>query len=347
MAKFNKAFIPLGISGAFVAFGLVGSLAINAAYNVMYVPEEIVIESAGGEDVVAETPEELSTKLKSIVVYDGAYYAGLETLPESEPDPVPEEGKYNSLAITCVGGDGSTMDRKLVITQNHLGAFYQYDGWHVASGLKITQNTLIGYSRHGMFTKFNNISVVSNAEGKEVDEMNQVVFDSIQKTRGNWYKVACSKASSELPVDPSSWTDEQVVDFTVASMAAPFAESFYKSFKESLSYNSVVIAMLISFLDNTSLEELDSHTYRGVYENLLTSYNVTLHLDDTSAPVFVFDQNNGTERQTITLQHIDNTKVRIVQESEAKGDYFDMLKPGLKELYEKQKKEYEAAMAAK
>ena len=197
MAKFKKAFIPLGVSGVFVALSLVGGLALTSTLQTRYIPEEIVIEDAGGEDVTTADRESFSTELKKVKVYDGDYYDGLK---DSETDPTPVEGMYNSIALICEGGN-SKSDRKLIVTQNEQGAFYQYIGYeHMEyANAKLEQDYLLAFSRHGMFVKFNSYQLSQPEEGQEKGElydMYEVLGECVNKNLGKWYKVAVSKEAS-------------------------------------------------------------------------------------------------------------------------------------------------------
>ena len=323
MAKFNKAFIPLGISGAFVAFGLVGSLAINAAYNVMYVPEDIVIEDAGGEDIVAENPEDLTTELLKVKVYSGDYYASLK---EETSDPEPEEGFYNSIAITCEGGT-SSLQRKLIVTQNQAGAFYQYAGYQVTSGIKNTQNALIGFSRHGMYMKFNEYTYSAEDPSKTVGKEQEVIQNSITKHRGKWYEVAVTKELPATPPIPTSQSDmDAYYDYMGSYTAKLTADQWYGSFKNALNGNKNIIDQLIDILQNAALEQQpDSKYYTGEYKGV----NISLSLDDSSKPKFTLS--GGGETEELVIEHINNTKVRIVESGD--GDFDDLLGKGLAEYY--------------
>ena len=322
MAKFNKAFIPLGISGAFVAFGLVGSLAINAAYNAMYVPEDIVIEDAGGEDVVASNPEELKAELLKVKIYSGDYY---DSLKEETSDPEPAEGYYNSVAITCEGGD-SSFNRKLIVTQNQAGAFYQYSGYATTSGkVKVDQNALIGFSRHGMFMKFNDYKVSS--EDPEADlEIQKVFEDAVSKHRGKWYKVATHIEPSFVPTP--GMTEDDYYRMMASYTTAMTADSWYNTFKNDLNGNKTIIDQMISILENVKEEDKKSDDYwSGTYSGI--SYSVSF--SNKSKPKFTLSA--GGENEEIVIEHINNTKVRIVESGD--GDFNDLLDNSLYEYYKK------------
>lgn len=321
MAKFNKAFIPLGISGAFVAFGLVGSLALNAAYNVMYIPEDIVIEDAGGEDVVASNPEELKTELLKVKIYSGDYY---DSLKEETSDPEPAEGFYNSIAITCEGGN-SSFNRKLVVTQNQAGAFYQYGGYATTSGVKTEQNTLIGFSRHGMFMKFNDYKVSSEDPNADL-ETKKVFENAVLKHRGKWYKVATHIEASYVPTP--GMTEDDYYKMMASYTTSMTADSWYKTFKEDLNGNKTIIDQMISILENVEDEDKQSDEYwSGEYNGI----NYSVSFGNTSKPKFTLSASGETEE--IVIEHINNTKVRIVESGD--GDFNDLLDNALYEYYKK------------
>jgi hypothetical protein len=324
----KKAFIPLGISGGFAILGLVGALALSV---VSYVPENIKVESAGGNDVTVSNPDELSSELKNTSTFGGSYY---QALIGSDVDPEPVEGKNNSIAISCEGrADYGTVsfERSLIVTQNHLGAFYQYDGWSTSGDVKTEQNLLFGISRYGMFVKWNSYSVT--ALKGSLDEYSEIFVKAIQKRRGNWYKVEVSEEPT------GEMTEDGMIHDYAVGLAQTFATSFSTMFLSSIDSNNTLIGQLITIIDSVKSSE-SGFTESGThYYGYIDSINLDLYFDSVAKPRIKLSTSQETEN--LTIEHIDNTKVRIVES--AKGDFYNLFGEG---LIEAAKEAYEEAMKA-
>ena len=322
MAKFNKAFIPLGISGAFVAFGLVGSLAVNAAYNVMYVPEELAIEGAGGEDVVADNPEDLKTELLKVKIYDGVHYAGLKG---ETSDPQPEEGYYCSIGITVEGGT-SSINRKLVVTQNQAGAFYQFNGYMISNEIREDIDALFGFSRHGLFMKFNDYKVSSEVSEKDFGTK-KVLENAVSKHRGKWYEVAVNEETSVVPTPGMS--EDDYYKMVAAYTAKNTADAWYADVVDVLNSNQGILDDLLYVLDNVKEEDKKADDYYS--GTIASNINYSLSFSNKSKPKFTLTR--GDQTQEMTIEHINNTKVRIVESGD--GDFNDLLNASLVEYFKK------------
>jgi hypothetical protein len=340
MGNFKKAFIPLGLSAGFMAVSLFGGVALKATSKSeeVYVPKEVVVESAGGTDEQASSPAELKEKLLKIKSYSGNYY---DSLKDNEGDPEPDPEKYNSLAITVDGwvkdSEGkTTMDRKLVVTQNHLGAYYQMDGYSIDNkGTKTDLNAVIGFSKHGMYFLANHYNVTSTGS-YEGEEMVKILCDELNANRGKFYKVAVEKEGPSYEQIMMSGDQDAAYDALGYQAAKSVADGLYNSFVKTLNDNNNTLNYLISLLDYFDDEE-QVEQYDGEYIAHTSSYNIRVNLRDTAKPNFYIEEKEGKEYQNITLEHINNTKVEIVEQGV--GDFGDLLAKPVADYYRKQYEE--------
>jgi hypothetical protein len=102
------------------------------------------------------------------------------------------------------------------------------------------------------------------------------------------------------------------------------ADQWYGSFKNALNGNKGIIDQLISILQNAELQQQPGTKY---YTGEYSGVNISLSLNDSSKPKFTLS--GGGETEELVIEHINNTKVRIVESGD--GDFDDLLGKGFAE----------------
>ena len=327
----KKAFIPLGISGAFAVFGLVAAVALTGGLGGGgYTPEKYEIEGGNGIDSTANSPEELKSLMGDVVLQPSTYYDNLKNLDPSAPDPSPVEGKINSLGVVFEGRGtnyaGAYLDRTLTIAQNEKAAYYQAVGSEKYNGRTLDQDAILSVSRKGMSVKFNTYSVsYSSPASDEYEKMQRDMMDAliegINDHRGEWYSVGLSEAhlkELETPVYP--YETDKYPHYFALQLSLNYAEQFRSTFLSAIDSNNSFIGQMITVINSVTDFVSENFVYRGTYND----YDVVVDFTKPASPSFNYNdlQRGGDVSETATFVHVNNVFVPVAGDSA--GDMFDL-----------------------
>ena len=311
----RKAIIPMAIAAI---FGLGGVIVYSTG---TYVPETVTLEGDGGTDEKVETLDDVSKAFSVAALSRGSAYYSALMMAEEDPEPLPEG---NSIGVTCNGyydnNNGTSYNRKLIIAQNERGLNYHYDGWQNVSGTKTTLDYLVSVSRHGMFVKYNSHAISSE---DELDELQIQLSESMNRNRGKWFTVDVNEAHMKEAEEIAKSGDmSKYMRAMVISTCAAVATQYQSQFLNVVDTNNGQIKELASIIESAKgSAEQSGSTYKMSNSNLSATVNLT---SKTSPEVILDSLVNSKEKQhqEITLCHINNTKVNIVEGGQ--GDFVDL-----------------------
>ena len=325
----KKAFIPLGISGAFAVFGLVAAVALTGGLGGGgYEPKDLVIEGDGGTDAQATSPASLVEVFSYVEVRTGEYYQSLEN--GAEPQRV--EGKYNSIGVVDYSkGTNSniTYDRTLAVVQNEYGVVYQYDGVEEQSIGKADRNFLFSYSGEGMYMLFNKYDLTLNNPDDPQMKHFAAQAKGCTDNRGNWYFVGFSDAHmQEMSSLPYPTDKKSAAKYYSYQDSYSLAMQYRNQYLSNVDQNCSTLQYLVNYIANN----VDSFDFvEGRYSKEFSTG--TLYLDFTSPSAPVMSAVLENEREDLTFAHIGNAKVPYAKKSESKGDFYDLFGEALEDFY--------------
>ena len=309
----KKAIIPMAIAAI---FGLTGIIVYSTG---TYVPETITLEGDGGTDEKVENLDGAVGAFSVAALQRGsAYYQSLMAM-EKDPEPL-KEG--NSIGVNCEGSYSSdslktSYERKLIIAQNEKGLNYHYAGWQIVSGMKTTLDYLVAVNRHGMFVKYNSHAIEPQEKDLKVEDLQLDLSKAMNSNRGKWFSVTVTDEHMKEAQDYSNPVRAMMI-----GICASVAQEYQAQFLNVVDTNNKQITELGQIID---AEKAKAEKSGNVYKISSADLNATVNLASPTAPVVTLQSiasAKDKQHQDITLQHINNTKVNIIENGQ--GDFVDL-----------------------
>ena len=145
-------------------------------------------------------------------------------------------------------------------------------------------------------------------------------MDAIKSHCGKWYSTEITEAhAEEIERLSQSMNEDDMIRAYAYGICASVSTTYLQQFMQTVDSNNQVMAQLQSMVsaNKDSAEQVSNHVYEFKHQ----SFDVQLNLSNKTTPVF--DLKGSSQRQKITLHHINNEKVEIVEKADG-GDFIDL-----------------------